>query len=104
MAPMRLPSPIEESFTIKAPVKLNDTTKKVVDQLHDVVQNDTFDVKQSELQATKKTNIVDFEAFYGIKPTRIDRRFNVTLSDHSYLPKVSGIPTANTISSRLTTL
>ena len=31
---------------------------------------------------------VNFEGFYGFKPSRVDSRFTITLSDLSYLPKV----------------
>ncbi|KAF2819835.1 hypothetical protein CC86DRAFT_412757 [Ophiobolus disseminans] len=81
MAPIRLPSPIEDLSSVRSAEKL-DSNKG------DVVHKQKFDIKESELHAAKKSRNVNFEAFYGIEPTRIDRRFDVTLSDHSYLPKI----------------
>lgn len=93
MAPIRLPSPIEEPFAVQKPSKQNGNAKQLVGQVQDVVHKETFDVKETELHAPKKSKNVNFEDFYGLRPTRVDRRFDVTLSDHSYLPKVSCIET-----------
>ncbi|KAF2009734.1 hypothetical protein BU24DRAFT_358557 [Aaosphaeria arxii CBS 175.79] len=88
MAPIRLPSPIEESLPTINPKKLYGNNNNGVDKVRDAVHKDTFEVKENELHATKKSRNVTFENFYGHKPTRVDRRFDVTLSDHSYLPKI----------------
>ena len=44
---------------------------------------------QNEMHSRLKKLSINFERFYGIKPSRMDRRFIITLSDMSYLPKVS---------------
>ena len=44
--------------------------------------------KLAELHSDRKEFGVEFEDFYGFKPSRVDRRFNMTLSDMSYMPKV----------------
>lgn len=74
--------------------KLNGGAEKFVDQVNDNTHKQTFEVKEIELHSEKKSKNVNFEAFYGIRPTRVDRRFDVTLSDHSYLPKVRFLLTA----------
>ncbi|MCJ1247109.1 hypothetical protein MMC30_004320 [Trapelia coarctata] len=51
------------------------------------VVNGTDDVKTKELYSDLKNFDVDFKRFYGIEPTRVDRRFVATLSKLTYLPK-----------------
>ena len=43
---------------------------------------------QNEIHSDRKELNVEFEGFYGIKPSKVDRRFKVSLSDMSYMPKV----------------
>ena len=45
--------------------------------------------REKELHSGLKRLNIDFERFYGIKPSKVDRRFVITLSDLTYLPKVS---------------
>ena len=49
----------------------------------------TTDSTEAEMHSMEKESHVEFEAFYGIKPKRVDRGFLVSLSEQSYLPKVS---------------
>ena len=51
--------------------------------------DDTTDSTEAEMHSIEKESHVEFEAFYGIKPKRVDRGFLVSLSEQSYLPKVS---------------
>lgn len=44
--------------------------------------------KERELHNHPNKVHVEFEQFYGIAPTHVDRRFELRLSDLSYLPKV----------------
>jgi hypothetical protein len=44
--------------------------------------------KDRELHNHPKKVHVEFEKFYGIAPTHVDRRFDLRLSNLSYLPKV----------------
>lgn len=53
------------------------------------VVDGTNDVKTTELYSDLKNFDVDFKRFYGIEPTQVDRRFVATLSDLTYLPKVT---------------
>ena len=48
--------------------------------------------KWTELHSSQKEFGVEFEKFYGFKPSRVDRRFNMTLSDMTYMPKVHHPP------------
>ncbi|KFY93014.1 hypothetical protein V500_03958 [Pseudogymnoascus sp. VKM F-4518 (FW-2643)] len=47
------------------------------------------DEKSKEMHNNTNRVPVDFTKFYGIKPTNVDRRFDLILSDLSYLPKVN---------------
>ncbi|RAL00771.1 uncharacterized protein BO80DRAFT_475284 [Aspergillus ibericus CBS 121593] len=49
--------------------------------------NISNDVKQV-IAEEPTTNVVDFKAFYGIGPQRVNRKFNISLSDLSYQPKI----------------
>ena len=44
---------------------------------------------QKEIHAEQKSFSVDFENFFGYRPNVVDRKFWLTLSDLSYLPKAS---------------
>ena len=46
------------------------------------------EVKQKELHSNRQIVQVDFERFFGIEPARLDRTFDSTISDSTYLPKV----------------
>jgi len=46
------------------------------------------DIKNKEIHNNPNLVHVDFSEFYGIEPTHVDRRFDLKLSDLSYLPKV----------------
>lgn len=46
------------------------------------------DLRNKEMNNNPNRIHVNFDEFYGIKPTNIDRRFDLVLSDLSYLPKV----------------
>ncbi len=46
------------------------------------------DAKQNELHNYQHKVHIEFEKFYGIKPTHVDREFDLMLSDLTYLPKV----------------
>ena len=46
------------------------------------------DIKKKEIYSQMKKIKVDFKRFYGIEPIRVNRHFVITLSAHSYLPKV----------------
>jgi hypothetical protein len=50
--------------------------------------NDSYGAKDDEIHTHKNRVHVDFTEFYGIEPTQVDRRFDLTLSDLSYLPNV----------------
>ena len=50
--------------------------------------NSTHDMINKEMHIDVKKFDVDFKKFYGIQPQYVDRKFAVTLSDLSYLPKV----------------
>jgi len=50
--------------------------------------NGVREIKNKEIHNNPKLVHVDFKDFYGIQPTNVDRRFDLTLSDLSYLPKV----------------
>ncbi|KAG9568102.1 hypothetical protein KCU71_g1977, partial [Aureobasidium melanogenum] len=45
-------------------------------------------LKEQELHSNSNLVHVEFEDFYGIEPSVVDRRFDQRLSDLSYLPKV----------------
>lgn len=45
--------------------------------------------KDEELHSNLNLVHVEFSDFYGIEPSVVDRRFDLRLSDLSYLPKVS---------------
>ncbi len=47
------------------------------------------DAKQNELHNYQHEVHIEFEKFYGMKPTHVDRRFDLTLSDLTYLPRVT---------------
>ena len=53
------------------------------------------EVKQRELHSNRRIVHVDFERFYGIEPTRVDREFDLVLSDLTYLSKVGLLPPYN---------
>lgn len=44
--------------------------------------------KESELHSSRHNVHVEFEKFYGTEPRLVDRRFDLSLSDLTYLPKV----------------
>ena len=44
--------------------------------------------KGEEFHSARGSLHVEFEDFYGIPPSVVDRRFDISLSDSSYLPKV----------------
>ena len=50
--------------------------------------NGAREIRNKEMNNNPNKIHVNFDEFYGIKPTNIDRRFDLTLSDLSYLPKV----------------
>jgi hypothetical protein len=50
--------------------------------------NGTKAVKNTELDGQTRMLDVEFTQFYGVEPSRVDRRFTLTLSEQSYLPKV----------------
>ena len=45
-------------------------------------------VKERELHSNRHKVHVEFEKFYGTEPRHVDRRFELGLSDLTYLPKV----------------
>ncbi len=49
----------------------------------------TQHAKQNELYNYLHKVHIEFEKFYGIKPMHVDRRFDLMLSDLTYLPKVN---------------
>ena len=53
------------------------------------------EVKQRELHNNRHMVHVDFERFFGIEPARVDRTFDLTISDFTYLPKVGLLPSFN---------
>ena len=52
------------------------------------VLNPASEVNERQLHSNRHKTHVDFERFYGVEPARVDRNFDLTLSDFSYLPKV----------------
>ena len=44
--------------------------------------------KEMELHSPPCSLRVEFQGFYGYPPSAIDRRFNISLSNSSYVPKV----------------
>ena len=52
------------------------------------VLNGSIDTLDREIHSHLNKLNVEFQNFYGIQPTRVDRRFPVNLSDLTYLPKV----------------
>lgn len=58
--------------------------------IHDAAKNGVTkdDVTKTELYTDLRKFDVDFKRFYGIEPAHVDRRFVITLSELSYLPKV----------------
>ena len=57
---------------------------------HDASKNDVIqrDIAKTELYTESRKFDVDFKRFYGIEPKHVDRRFVISLSGLSYLPKV----------------
>ena len=51
-------------------------------------ENGTKRVKNTELDSQARVFVVEFKEFYRFEPSRVDRRFTLTLSAQSYLPKV----------------
>ena len=45
-------------------------------------------VMERELHSSRHNFHVEFEKFYGTEPRHVDRRFDLSLSDLTYLPKV----------------
>lgn len=43
---------------------------------------------ERELHSSRHKVHVEFEKFYGTEPRHVDRRFELSLSDLTYLPKV----------------
>lgn len=41
-----------------------------------------------EMHTALQKNNIEFRDFFGIEPSRVDRRFSIKLSEFSYLPKV----------------
>ena len=52
------------------------------------VIDNVLEAKQREIHCNRHRVHVDFKRFYGIEPAHVDRNFDLTLSDLSYLPKV----------------
>lgn len=46
----------------------------------------------AEMRSTLHTLHVEFQDFFGVQPKRLDRRFVLNLSEHTYLPKVFSTP------------
>lgn len=65
-----MPTSVRDLFQAAAPVKVEK------------------DAKERELHSNLRKIHVEFEKFYGVEPTYVDRRFDIVLSDLSYLPKV----------------
>jgi hypothetical protein len=57
---------------------------------HDAIENDTVqeNIAKTELYTELRKFDVNFKRFYGIEPKHVDRRFMISLSELSYLPKV----------------
>lgn len=58
-----------------------------------LVQEDTYntnniDFKIRGIPDSFSTFVIDFKAFFGVKPQHVSRRFSISLSDLSYQPKV----------------
>ena len=51
--------------------------------------NGAKDPKASERFTDARELDVEFARFFGVKPTRVDRRFKLRLTEQTYLPKVS---------------
>ena len=60
-----------------------------------VVVDGAPELKQREPHSNRRKVHIDFENFYGIESTRVDRTFELTLSDTPYLPKVGLLPPFN---------
>jgi hypothetical protein len=58
------------------------------------ISNGADDAKESELYSKVRQVDVDFKRFFGVGPARVDRRFTLTLSEQTYLPKVILNPVA----------
>lgn len=68
-----------------------------------LVQEDTYntnnlDFKIQGIPESFSSFVIDFKAFFGVKPRHVSRRFSISLSDLSYQPKVRS---PFTLSSRL---
>lgn len=65
------------------------TTARSLSQAKVPVAADSIETaKDRELHNHRNKVHVEFENFYGIVPTHVDRRFDLRLSDLSYIPKV----------------
>ena len=53
-----------------------------------ILITNTQAAKEREIHNNPREIHVEFEEFYGIEPSRVDRRFDLRLSDLSYIPKV----------------
>ncbi|CAK43146.1 hypothetical protein CBS63078_3449 [Aspergillus niger] len=58
-----------------------------------LVQEDTYnsnslDYKIRRVPESFSTFVIDFKAFFGVKPQHVSRRFSISLSDLSYQPKI----------------
>ncbi|GKZ25000.1 hypothetical protein AbraCBS73388_012024 [Aspergillus brasiliensis] len=58
-----------------------------------LVQEDTYnknnlDFKIRGIPESFSTFVIDFKAFFGVKPQHVSRRFSISLSDLSYQPKI----------------
>ncbi|RAH53495.1 hypothetical protein BO85DRAFT_381528 [Aspergillus piperis CBS 112811] len=58
-----------------------------------LVQEDTYntnnlDFKIQGIPESFSTLVIDFKAFFGLKPQHVSRRFSISLSDLSYQPKI----------------
>ena len=59
------------------------------------VLNSASEVYHRQLHSIRHKVHVDFERFYGVEPARVDRDFDLTLSDFSFLPKVGLLASFN---------
>ncbi|GKZ30033.1 hypothetical protein AbraIFM66950_007553 [Aspergillus brasiliensis] len=58
-----------------------------------LVQEDTYNKKNIDFKIrgtpeSFSTFVIDFKAFFGVKPRHVSRRFSIALSDLSYQPKI----------------
>jgi len=51
--------------------------------------NKDVESKMSEMFSQIEQVDIDFKRFFGVKPTRVDRRFTLKLTEQMYLPKVN---------------